>query len=159
MIDVGKIHKNLLSFLTKLSFAMVYFAFATALQAGTTGKIKGNINDKQTGEALSGVNVQVVGTTLGAATDLDGFYIILNIPPGIYTLEVSYIGYSTSIVEIQVNVDLTTTQNFNISEETIRLDDIVVYAERPAVEMDRTNSVASMNAEQIDEDINVEFLL
>jgi len=89
MIDVGKNYKNSFSFLNKLSLILVFFAFTTFLYAGTTGKIKGNIYDKLSGDLLPGVNIQVVGTSLGASTDVNGFYIILNIPPGRYKLETS----------------------------------------------------------------------
>ena len=151
MVDVGEMYKNNLNFLTKLSLSLVFFVFVSVLQAGTTGKIKGSVVDKQTGEALPGVNVILKDSYMGASTDVDGFYIILNVPPGKYILETTYIGFSAVTVEIQVSVDLTTTQNFTLSEESLSLDDIVIVAVRPPVEMDRTNSVASMSAEQIDE--------
>ena len=54
----------------------------TTLFAGTTGKIAGTVKDATTGEALPGSNVIIVGTTMGAATDTNGEYFILNIPPG-----------------------------------------------------------------------------
>ena len=52
------------------------------LIAGTTGKISGRVVDFDTGDPLPGVNIQLEGTTLGAASDLYGYYTILNIPPG-----------------------------------------------------------------------------
>ena len=64
--------------------------------AGTTGKIAGRVVDKETGEPLVGINVVVKGTSLGAATDIDGYYAILSIPPGTHTIIVSMVGYSTS---------------------------------------------------------------
>jgi len=51
--------------------------FFSALHAGTTGKITGIITDKQSGEPLPGVNIQVDETALGAATDIYGYYVIL----------------------------------------------------------------------------------
>jgi len=53
---------------------------------GTKGKVAGRITDALSGEALPFVNVIIMGTTLGAATDIDGYYSILNITPGIYTI-------------------------------------------------------------------------
>ena len=98
---------------------IISLAFITALQAGTTGKIKGKVVDGKTGEALSGANVLIAGTTMGASAGLDGFFIILNIPPGKYKLQTSYIGYKNSAIEIHVNVDLTTNQNFMMTEQAI----------------------------------------
>ncbi|MCC6397814.1 MAG: carboxypeptidase-like regulatory domain-containing protein, partial [Bacteroidetes bacterium] len=51
-----------------------------------SGKIRGKIVDKDTGEPLVGANVSAVGTTYGAAADVNGAYIILNVPAGVYTL-------------------------------------------------------------------------
>ncbi|MBI9060179.1 MAG: TonB-dependent receptor [Labilibaculum sp.] len=137
-------------FTVKILILFIMF-FSNIIEAGTTGKIKGKIVDNKTGEALIGVNVLLDGTTLGAATDIDGFYIILNIPPGKYKLKVSYIGFASILADVNINVDLTTTQNFNLVDQTVGLDLITVTAETPAVTMDRTNSSAKINAEQIND--------
>ena len=63
------------------------------LLAGTTGKIAGRVIDNQTGEGLPGANVFVRGTNFGAATDVEGYYTILNVPPGKFVVEVSMVGY------------------------------------------------------------------
>ena len=68
---------------------------ATSLIAGTTGKIAGRITDKATNEPLVSANVIVAGTTLGASTDVEGYYSIINVPPGSYTLEIRLLGYQT----------------------------------------------------------------
>ena len=151
MRQCNKIHKHVICLLIMFSFALALFIPASGLHAGTTGKIKGRVVDARTGEPLPGVNIQVVGTTLGAATDLDGFYIILNVSPGQYLLKVSYIGHASSTVQVQVVVDLSTTQDFSLTQESIEVGEVTVIAERPVVEMDRTNSAAFMSAEQISE--------
>lgn len=58
----------------------------------TTGKIAGSIIDAETGEPLVGVNVFLEGTLLGAGTDFEGDYYIINIPPGSYRLTASFVG-------------------------------------------------------------------
>lgn len=67
------------------------------LLSGTTGKITGKITDSKTGEGLIGVNVLIAGTTLGASSDIDGYYVILNIPPGKYNLLFSSLGYNKKL--------------------------------------------------------------
>ena len=57
-----------------------------AVFAGTTGKLTGKVTSKETGEPLIGANVMVDGTPLGAATDLDGNYFILQVPPKTYSV-------------------------------------------------------------------------
>ena len=61
--------------------------------AEPTSSIMGRVVDAGTTEPLSGVNVTLVGKDLGAATDLDGNYTILGVPPGTYIVRFSYIGY------------------------------------------------------------------
>ncbi|RQW08413.1 MAG: carboxypeptidase-like regulatory domain-containing protein, partial [Calditrichaeota bacterium] len=88
---------------------------STVLFAGTTGKIAGIVKDKNTGEPLIGVNITVEGTNLGASSDIDGSFIILNIPPGDYTLVAQYIGYATVRLEnVDVDIDLTTQVEFQM---------------------------------------------
>ncbi|MFQ5629611.1 MAG: carboxypeptidase-like regulatory domain-containing protein, partial [bacterium] len=142
--------KTLLSVL-----AMCIFLFGSlnaALAAyGTTGKIAGVVIDAKTKEPLPGVNVIIEGTTLGAATNLDGRYTILNVPPGTYRVKSSFIGYQISIVEnVKVSIDLTTTVNFELAETVLELgEEVVVVASRPIVQKDLTSSEAHVSAEQI----------
>ncbi len=56
------------------------------------GVIRGQVIDRDTREGLPGANIVVQGTTLGAATDIEGRYEIANVPAGTYTVSVSYVG-------------------------------------------------------------------
>ena len=92
----------------------------SSLLYGNTGKISGKVTDIKSGNPLAGVNVFLEGTPYGAATDQFGEYVILNIPPGNYTLRASYIGYASFRVEnIRVSLDRTTNQNFVLKEAVI----------------------------------------
>ena len=78
-----------------------------------TGKIAGQVKDKESGEPLPGANIIIAGTTLGAAANMDGYYSIINVPPGTYNLRSSFIGYQQmTIQEVRVNINLTTTIDF-----------------------------------------------
>jgi len=112
--------------------------------AGTKGKIAGRITDAISGEPLPFVNVIVMGTTSGAATDIDGYFSILNITPGVYTVKASAIGYNNvSIQEIKVSIDLTTTVNFQLAETSVELDEeVVVIATRELIRKDLTSSTS-----------------
>jgi len=63
------------------------------------GTIKGRVIDKESSEVLIGANIIVLLTKLGAATDVNGYYEIQNIFPGIYNIKVSYVGYSSVTLE------------------------------------------------------------
>lgn len=136
----------------------VYNAIGTALIlmlpwtlfAGTTGKVAGRITDATTGEPLASVNVVVDGTTRGAATDLDGYYFIINLAPGTYQLNVSYVGYTPqNITGVQVTVDKTTNLDVELSAEVIQGEAVTVVATRPAVEKDRTFATATVGEQDM----------
>ncbi len=130
---------------------MVAFLVISEVSAGTTGKIAGRITDAQTGEALPGVNVVIEGMMLGAATDGDGYYTILNVPPGTYQLKATYIGYTAVVAKnTVVNIDLTTKVNFTMKPEVMGLETILVEAKRPVVVKDISNSTTNISAEMAD---------
>jgi outer membrane receptor protein involved in Fe transport len=120
------------------------------LYAGTTGKISGKVTDAKTGEPLIGVNIVLTGTTMGAASDLDGNYFIINIPPGVYTVKATSIGYAAfSIQKVRVSVDQTTKIDFSLSEEALSMNDIVVSAQKPFMQKDLTSTESKVSGDQI----------
>lgn len=127
------------------------FAFSQVM-AGTTGKIAGTVTDKSTGEALVGVNVFLDGTVLGASTDASGEYIILNIPPGKYTVMVQYLGYHEIKLEnVAISIDHTTRLDFQMQSETMQLDEaIVVQGKAKLIQKDMTSSQSMVTSDQID---------
>ena len=134
----------------KALFAIV-ISLQTNLVAGITGKVFGTITDASTGEPLIGCNVILQGTSFGAATNLDGTYIIINIPPGKYTVTASMIGYAKSnVTDVIVRSDLTTTINISITQEAISGDEVTVVAERPLITKDLTASTAIIDGSMID---------
>ena len=123
---------------------------SSAALAGTTGKIAGKVNDAQSKEALIGVNVLVVGSSLGGSTNLDGEYFILNIPPGTYELRASAVGYTPqSVGKVQVTVDQTTRIEFKLQPQTVEIGEVSVTATRPIVQKDLTSTVSSVTSDQI----------
>ncbi|MCH7682043.1 TonB-dependent receptor [candidate division KSB1 bacterium] len=133
-----------------LTWVMVC-AFALTVQAGQTGKIVGRIIDAESGEGLPGVNTILEGTTMGAATDLEGYYIILNLPPGTYTVKSSMIGYNTvRVTQVKVSIDQTTTVNFPLQSTVLEIgEEITITAERPIVQKDLTSSLSIVRSEDI----------
>ncbi len=121
-----------------------------AAHAGTTGKIAGKVVDAQTKEPLIGVNVFIPGTTLGAASDLEGNYFIINIPPGTYQLKASAVGYASKTVNnVTVSADRTTQITFELASQTIELTGVVIVAGRPIVQKDLTSTTSTVTSDQI----------
>ena len=132
-----------------LTVAFCVFFVSDAV-AQTTGKIRGRVVD-DTGVSLPGVNVILDGTTQGTTTDADGYYIILRVRPGTYSVRASFIGFaSVTQSGISVQVNKTTFVDFTLREEVFEGEEVVVTAERPIVEIDRTTTTAVLDAEQLE---------
>jgi outer membrane receptor protein involved in Fe transport len=129
---------------------ILFISSVSLIYAGTTGKIAGRAIDKETGEALFGASVRVEGTTLGAATDIDGYYVILNVPPGVHTVIASMIGYSTLTVnEVRVRIDETSPVNIELIPKAIEAGSVVVVAERNIIKQDVSTSVTAIQPDEI----------
>ena len=115
-----------------------------------SGKIAGIVTDASTGETLPGVNVAIEGSTQGAVTDTDGYYVILNVRPGTYDVRASFVGFTTAVAqEVKVNIDLTTELDFQLQEQTVGLEEVTVTVERPVVQRDVSASLANITTEQM----------
>ena len=124
---------------------------ANILFAGVTGKLVGRITDSATGEPLIGVNVVLKGTALGAASDENGDYMILNIPADTYTATASYIGYkTTSVTDTRINADRTTTVNIALEISAVEGEEVIVEAERPVIVRDQTATTITIEEEDFD---------
>jgi len=139
-------------FLWRLSL-IIYMLLAGTVSivvAGTTGKIAGKVTDAKTKEALVGVNVVVVSTSLGAVTNLDGEYTILNVSPNTYSLKASILGYDPVTVNgVQVSMDLTTHQEFALTETVMEQKEVVITAQHVVVQKDLTATTAVIGKEEI----------
>ena len=120
------------------------------LFAGTTGKISGVVLDGETRSPLPGVNVVISGSMMGAATDMEGNFFIINIPPGIYSLKAMMMGYATTTVtDIRVKVGLTTDVNFKMNPAMLEGEEVTIVAEKPLIQKDITSSRSIIGADEI----------
>ena len=112
-------------------FIIIILIVSEITIAGTTGKITGKVTDKDTGEPLYGVNILVQETNLGAASDIDGNYVILNVPPGVHSLKASMIGYAPLIInDVRVRIDETSPVDIELVSQAIETGDVVVVADQ-----------------------------
>ncbi len=126
-----------------LLFILIIFS-SVILFAKNTGKISGKVTDQQTGEVLPGANVIIEGNRMGAKTDIEGFYVISNVPPGSFSVQARMMGYnSVTITDVKVIADSTTIINFKLSASTIEAEGITVSAKREVIKMDLSSSSIS----------------
>ena len=114
------------------------FVIPSIIFSGTTGKITGVVIDSETKSPLPGANVMIDGTGLGAATDTEGNYFIINVPPGVYKVKAMMMGYSTiNMTSVQVNVNLTTTVNFELKPTVLEMgEEVTIVADRELIQKD-----------------------
>ncbi|MCU0471746.1 MAG: TonB-dependent receptor [Bacteroidales bacterium] len=106
---------------------------------GQIGSIEGIVTDKANSEILIGTTVQIEGTTIGTTTDIDGHFIFPNLKAGNYTLKISYVSYTTRIIEnVNVETDKITTISVELEGNLVTIGDITVSAVR------KTNTEISM---------------
>ncbi len=132
--------------------ALFLFVFCTTpVFAATTGKISGVVVDKQTQEPLPGVAVQLEGTTIGALTNIDGEYTILNIPPKTYTVKVRLVGYKTQIYpDVTVETNKTFRLNAELEETVIEGEEQIVTAKIDHVKIDEVQNIRTVGVDEIE---------
>jgi outer membrane receptor protein involved in Fe transport len=137
----------------KKSLLVIIFLNLLSFQilASTTGKLSGVVTDAATNEPLPFVNIILDGTNIGAAADIDGKYVILNISPGKYNVRFQSIGYQTKVINnVSISIDLTTSLNVTLSETSVKLDEVVVQADSRGIQKDVTSSQALISSDEIE---------
>ena len=137
----------------RLLAALLVCLLAAAPEAAAQGAIAGTITDQETGETLIGATVLVIGTTRGAATDIDGQFRIAELRAGDYNVRISYIGYQTlEFTGITVANGETTTLDVEMSTASLLGDDeeILVVGERPLIDVEQAESAYFVTQEEID---------
>ncbi len=111
-----------------LGFVFAGFAAETASDANK-GVIKGRVLNAKDRSPVVGANVVLRGTNLGAATDLDSYFEIRNIPPGSYALEVSAVGYEPAVLTDQMVSNVRPVElDITLQPTTIQLEEVKVTA-------------------------------
>ncbi|MFD0792557.1 TonB-dependent receptor domain-containing protein [Mucilaginibacter litoreus] len=119
--------KKIVSAITILIIVTLSF---NSVFAQSTGKITGKVIDQKTSETLIGATVSIQGTTIGAATDVDGHYALSGLKPGKYTIMVRYIGYQTKVIsDVDVKAGAATTLDIAaVPSDSNALKEVVIKA-------------------------------
>jgi hypothetical protein len=134
-----------------MKFSLVILAlFLTAAQAFSQGIIRGKVFNPVNNEPVAFANILVLNTDLGAISDENGFYEITNVPPGLYNVRASFVGYKSSTAfEVQVILARGTQLDFELMEEASDLSEVVVSSEFTRSE-ETPLSVRKLNTNEIE---------
>lgn len=121
---------------------MAFLLMSTSvLIAQNRSRIAGMVKDADTRETLPGVNIIIENTSLGAASNANGQYIIINVPAGTYRLRASMMGYETKILtNVMVSVDRITNVDFSLKSTVIQGSEVVVTAQRDELHKEVSNT-------------------
>jgi TonB-dependent SusC/RagA subfamily outer membrane receptor len=139
MILKNTLPKIILSILLGVVFTLSY---------GQTGTINGTILDDKK-EPVMGATVKIKGTGLGAATDMDGKFAILNVPTGKQVLQLSYIGYVSGEQTLDVTEGITTAPAYTLKEDNKVLDEVVVVGYGTQIKKDVSSSLSEVKSDAL----------
>ena len=131
----------------------LFIILASDIISGSSdfGKLRGRITTKETGEPLAGANVSILETHLGTVSDADGYYTVLGIPSGKYSVKFDYIGRtSQTIKEVVIETSLSTLLEVKMSESVLAGDIVVVSGKRKIIQPDVTSSTIYLGMEEMD---------
>jgi hypothetical protein len=112
------------------SALFLFIFFISGLTAFSQGIIKGKITNLVNNQPISYANVLILSTDLGAITDENGNYEIRNVPPGLYNVRASFVGFKAfTAFEVQVSLARAVELNFNLTEDAAELSEVVVSSE------------------------------
>jgi len=137
---------DLKKFLLIISLSLLLFNVVGFSQ---TASIKGFITEESTGEPVIFTSVYLKGTTLGAISDVNGYYVISKIPPGDYMLMITYLGYDSIRIPVSLKNNDIISQNLQLKKSNIALKTINVSGEKEDVRTETKTAVIKITAKQI----------
>ena len=132
-----------------LNTLFLFLLITTTAFAQNNAIVRGNVIDTESGEPIIYGTVRLDGTTMGASTDVDGFFSINNVPPGTYNLVATYIGYDSVATEIEVKEGVILYRRLSMTESGINLDVVQVSAEKAKARNEVKVSSVTLTPKQI----------
>jgi len=165
---------SLTTLISRFARILLQLCLCTSTLFAASGKITGRVIDRQTGEPLPGANVVITyvlpdgseapfDRRMGSSTDPDGYFFILNVPPGTYAVKASMIGYSSVIQKsARVDLDRTVTVDFELTPSEIQMEQVVIEARQEVIKPDvagtqeviMTSRLEQMPVTRLDEFVN-----
>lgn len=122
--------KNISKAIVAALLMLLPLPYSSVEAKGGDINVVGHVIDRRTGEHLPFISIVLKGTTLGTATDESGHYFLKGLPAGKARIEASFIGYRTVMKEVLLEDGITAEVNFEMEEDPIALETVVVSANR-----------------------------
>ncbi len=128
---------------------IVFFVLLAGTAIGQNGNVRGFLYEKETGEPMIFNGVTIEGTTLGAQTDVNGYFSITRVPAGKFTLLVTYLGYDTLRQEVELKEGEIVTRKLYMQKSSVKLRDLVISAEKKEAQTEVRTSVTKISPKEI----------
>lgn len=133
---------------------LFYFSIAGFAQQRTDANLFGHVINKNTKEHIPYANISIKGTTIGTATDATGHYYLKNLPVGTFKLVASAVGFKPIEQEITLESNKSLEINFEIEEDQIMLESVVVSANRNETNRKEAPTIVNIISPKIFENTN-----
>ena len=133
---------------TRFLFTML-LAFIACTVLAQTGTVRGFLYEKETGEPVIYTNVLLKGTSYGANTDINGYYSIGKVPPGDYTIVVTYMGYESLNSPVTVKANEIVTKKLHLVKSAVNLKEVEISAEKEEKKTEVRTSVIKVTPKDI----------
>jgi len=128
---------------------LIFFIFGFLFSQSMTASINGFVRDDASGEPISYANVFLVNSSIGAATNSDGYFVLSGIPSGLYEVNVTMIGYGVFKEEVNLLNRESVRLEIRLTEEAIKGTEVLVTAERQKFERSMESSQIALDLREI----------
>ena len=133
----------------KIVILLITSLFVSFTSYSQNANIRGFVYEKASGEPVIFTNVYLLGTTIGASTDVNGYFSITKVSPGKYTLTVTSIGFDTIKMPVEITADEIVTKKLFIAKSAVSLKDVVISAEKQDAVTQVRTSVTKITPKEI----------
>jgi len=127
-----------------LILGLIFNFFISLNIFSQTGSIKGFIKEDETGEPVIFTSVYLQGTQYGAISDINGYYVISKVPVGTYILVITYMGFDSINIPVELKNGDIITENLKLKKSNISLKEINISAEKEEYKTETKTSVVKI---------------
>ena len=128
----------------------VSFYLLSTIFGQTSGKISGKIIDASNETPMVGANIIIVQTQAGISADENGYFNLINVSPGKYSVKAMMIGYETVNIEnVVVSVNRTTSLDIKMKQSVVEGQEVIIYASKLSRKKDQTSTVKNISSEEM----------